>query len=67
MSSKRIIPYLIIPILCYFSLVNCNNNHNNNDLKDFAIKDTASISKFRISDTEGNTITINRDNKSKNG
>ena len=65
MLTKEIISYLFIPILCYFSLVNCSSNYNNNELKDFAIKDTASISKFRISDTEGNTITINRDNKSK--
>ena len=65
MLTKEIISYLFIPILCYFSLVNCSNNCNNNELKDFAVKDTASISKFRISDTEGNTITINRNNKSK--
>ena len=65
MLTKEIISYIFIPILCYFSLVNCSNNYNNNELKDFAIKDTASISKFRISDTEGNTITINRDNKYK--
>tara|TARA_B100001057_G_C22795612_1_gene929496 strand:+ start:126 stop:1118 length:993 start_codon:yes stop_codon:yes gene_type:complete len=65
MLSKKIIPFLIISILCYFSIVNCTNNHQNNDFKDFSIKDTASITKFRISDTEGNTITINRDNNSK--
>ena len=65
MLSKKIIPFLIISILCYFSIVNCTNNHQNNDFKDFSIKDTASITKFRISDTEGNTITIDRDNNSK--
>ncbi|MCT4580801.1 MAG: hypothetical protein N4A35_05225 [Flavobacteriales bacterium] len=34
-------------------------------LRNFAIADTSAISKFKISDTEGNEITITRENKTK--
>ncbi len=40
----------------------CKTNSSNNEpLSDFAFKDTASISKVRISDTENNEITISRE------
>lgn len=38
---------------------------SNGPLRNFAIADTAAISKFTISDTEGNKITITRENKEK--
>lgn len=38
---------------------------SNGPLRNFAIADTASVSKFIISDTEGNKITISRANKEK--
>ena len=31
----------------------CDNSIQDSDFKNFAIKDTSNISKFRISDTEG--------------
>jgi len=65
MLVKKIIYSLLVPILFCCSLFNCTNSSNDNIFKDFAIKDTASISKFRISNTEGNSILISRNNKSK--
>lgn len=38
---------------------------SNGPLRNFAIADTSAISKFTISDTEGNKITITRENKEK--
>ena len=43
----------------------CDNSIQDSDFKNFAVKDTANISKFRISDTEGNEIVISRENSSK--
>ena len=42
------------------SLFSCNNKNSYYDLKDFAIKDTSKIIKFKISDTENNSIVISR-------
>ena len=41
-------------------LFSCNNKNSYYDLKDFAIKDTSKIIKFKISDTEDNSIVISR-------
>ena len=42
------------------SLFSCNNDSSYYDLKDFAIKDTSKVIKFKISDTEDNSIVISR-------
>ncbi len=47
-----------------FSLFSCNNGSSYYDLKDFAVKDTSQIIKFKISDTEDNSIVISRKNNS---
>ena len=55
-------------ILFIFGNTQCdilNEEEGANPESDFAVKDTASIVKFRISDTQNNSITITRDNNDK--
>ncbi len=54
--------FIIFSILI---LSNCDSSSKSYELKDFSIKDTASIVKFKISDTENNSIVISRVNESK--
>ena len=60
MNKKTYITSLII--LFFFTLSNCKNSSNSLDLNDFAVKDTSKIIKFKISDTEKNSIVISRNN-----
>ena len=60
MNKNTYISLLIILIL--FTLSNCKNSSNSLDLNNFAVKDTAKIIKFKISDTEKNSIVISRNN-----
>ena len=57
----RNILFIIINLL----FIRCDNSIQNSYFKNFAVKDTANVSKFRISDTEGNEIVISRENSSK--
>ena len=66
-NIKTIILVVVLAILgasAYF-LNKDNSTTFKGSLRDFAYADTASISKFTISDTEGNSITISRDNPQK--
>jgi hypothetical protein len=56
---------VIIGIIAYFSTNNSNGVSSNGPLRNFSIADTAAISRFIISDTEGNKITISRENPEK--
>jgi hypothetical protein len=60
-----ILKNLIICLLSSILLASCDIESAQYDLKDFAIKDTSSITKFRISDTEDNTVEITRINSDK--
>ena len=60
MNKNTYISLLIILIL--FTLSDCKNSSNSLDLNNFAVKDTAKIIKFKISDTEKNSIVISRNN-----
>ena len=60
-----IIVLAVIGAIAYFSSNNMHAVSSNGPLRDFAIIDTASITKFIISDTEGNKITISRKNPEK--
>ena len=62
MPIKKI-PFFISSIIAIIILTCCNNKETIYDLTDFAIKDTATIVKFRISNNEKNSITISRDFK----
>ena len=58
---------MIILVLVFIN-TQCNIMSEDAELEpetEFAIKDTANIIKFRISDTQGNSITITRENKAK--
>ena len=66
MYNKSFLNHLFF-IICLSSLfIKCDFSNQSSDFKNFAIKDTSKISKFRISDTEGNEILISRDNSSRN-
>lgn len=65
MYKKRILSILTIITLCLILNTSCSNNKSHYELKDFSIKDTASITSFRISNTENKTIEITRKNKDK--
>lgn len=56
---------IIIGAIAYFSANSTTLISSDGPLRDFAIADTSAISKFIISDTEGNKITISRDNPEK--
>ena len=58
---------LILGVLLIFSHTQCKlfNDEPEEPEIDFAVKDTANIVKFRISDTENNSIAITRDNNDK--
>ena len=60
MFKKRFIVILFSSLI-----ISCSNNNNHYELRDFSIKDTASITSFRVSNTENSTIEITRRNKEK--
>lgn len=66
MYRKMILKSFTITLLFSILVISCNYDDQYYDLKDFAIKDTSSIIKFRISDTENNTVGITRENENKN-
>jgi len=64
--NNLLIPFIgLLLILGNTSCDVLNEDPENDPESDFAVKDTAHISKFRISDTQGNSITITRKNKDK--
>ncbi len=65
MFKKRTFYVLTITTICLCLNYSCSNNKSHYELKDFSIKDTASITSFRISNTENKTIEITRKNSNK--
>ena len=56
--------FIIWSSILLIGLNSCKTNNSSNEaLSDFAFKDTASVTKVRISDTENNEITISRKNE----
>ena len=51
--------------ILFLGFSSCKSTNTNEPLSDFAFKDTASITKVRISDAENNEITITRKNENK--
>tara|TARA_B100001248_G_scaffold250453_1_gene224540 strand:- start:707 stop:1699 length:993 start_codon:yes stop_codon:yes gene_type:complete len=66
MYNKSFFYHLFFIISLSSLFIKCDFSNQSSDFKNFAIKDTSKISKFRISDTEGNEILISRDNSSRN-
>jgi len=66
-NIKTIIILLILAILGGIVFFNEQgvSETTNGPLRNFAVADTSNVSKFTISDTEGNLITITRDNAEK--
>ena len=64
MCKKNLINLYLISILL-LGILSCNHNNKHYELKEFSIKDTASITSFRISNTENSTIKITRKNDKK--
>lgn len=67
-NIKTIVIILLAISLAVVAFLSTKNTSTNNSetLRNFAISDTSAISKFKISDTEGNKITITRENADKN-
>lgn len=65
MFKKIILKNLLVYAFLTLLFISCDSGSVQYDLRDFAIKDTSSIIKFRISDTENNTIEITRNNSDK--
>jgi hypothetical protein len=65
MLNKNTYYCILILFISVSICIQCENPKNSEIFKNFAIKDTASISKFRISNTEGDEILITRDNSSR--
>lgn len=61
----KIIRNILFIVSINLLFIRCDNSIQDSDFKNFAVKDTANVSKFRISDTEGNEIVISRENSSK--
>lgn len=66
-NIKTIIILLILAVLAGVVFFNDQgvSETTSGPLRDFAVADTSSVGKFTISDTEGNLITITRDNAEK--
>ena len=62
---KKLLIYSIFVVVVIAINLSCELNNGYNEFKDFAVKDTASILKFKISDTENNIVEISRDNTDK--
>ncbi len=65
-NLKTIIIYLAVLILGYFvyqTMNGTNSSLSKNALSDFAVKDTASVDKIHLSDTQGNDLTFVKDGK----